>query len=460
MHLRPDEIHVPVRQRETHDANKHNDLRSSVERIGLINPLTVRPPNPGEDTGGKAWVLLAGERRLRVLIELAWESIPAIDKSSLPAWQQEAIELEENTKREPLTWQEEVKAKARIHNLYAQHIPDWTKEKTAAVLGEHPGNLGRDLKLAQDLQVHPDLVVASSKKAARRDVDLREHAKAREATASKGKQAELMSKMLLGDARELITQVKTASIALTFTDLPYGDDYYHRLTGRGQNTADVAVATSSYDDTKGVSYALAYALIPEFVRVTKPQGWIVLTASSDFAAYLRHLLMRCCLTHFAYAPVRHDKFGMQEVSRGPCAAFDKKSKCEYGGPEVPDWIWYKPGSPAISAAPEYHADPKYESIVVFNRGDAKNLKPYCSNVLVFDPVHSSQRIHAMEKPIPFAEEIIGRCTVAGETVLDATFGSGNFLAAATKLSRDIYGFEGNPITYTNAIANVSGYYGV
>lgn len=459
IHVAPDDIFVPERQRKAHDANKHADLKSSIERIGLIHAPTVRPPNPDEDTTGKPWVLVAGERRLRVLKDLGWQMIPCSDKRDLPAWQQKAMELEENTKRVNLTWQEEVQAKADIHMLYLEHVPDWTAHKTAQVLGEHAGNLSRDLKLAKDLEAHPDLQIASSKKAARRDVDIREHAKGREQTLAKGKGAELAQKLLLGDARELITRVQTASIGMTFTDLPYGQDYYHRLTGRGGKTADVSQSSSSYDDTKKISFALAYAMLPEMVRVTKPTGWIVLTANSEFAEYLRHLLLRTCVVHYSYGGVRYDEFGLQVVSKGPCKGADGHLKCVYQSPEDPHWIWYKPGSQSISQAPEYHADSKYETIVVYNRGEAKLLRPYCSNVITADPLHSSQRIHSMQKPIELAEEVLSRCSASGETVLDTTFGSGIFLAAAAKMSRDILGFEANPVSYTNALALVSGYYG-
>lgn len=456
--VRLDDIFIAPRQRKEHDPNKHKELVSSIQRVGLIHNLVVRPPNPGEDTEGKPWVLIAGERRIRAMRELGWTEAPCINKEDQELWQQMAMELEENTHRVDMTWQEIVSAKAKIHELYSTHVPDWTQEKSAALLGEHAGNLSRDLKLAENLKTHADLLNASSKKAAKREIDVREQAKARTSTAEKADIIELTKLLQCGDARELILKVPTASVALTLTDLPYGEDYYTRVSGRGATSTRDASGSSNYDDSRKKAFALAYGMIPEFVRVTNPMGWIVLTASSDFAAYLRHLLLRVCKTHYQYAPAKHDEFGMQVVSRGPCQP--GQTGCMYGSPESPDWIWYKPGSQAISSHPELHADPKHESIVVYNRGAAKLMKPYCSTVIVADPIHSSQRIHSMQKPIELPEEILSRCTVANETVLDATFGSGIFLAAACKMSRNPIGFEGNAVTYASALALVSSYYGV
>src|ERR1700690_2674512 len=116
------DIIVPEgRQRTEFDPKAHQDLKTSIEENGLLNAINVK----AED--GK-WVLVAGERRLRAISDIfdlggsfrhAGEPVPAGFVPFTPLGQlspldAEVIELEENIRREDLSWQDKAMATARV----------------------------------------------------------------------------------------------------------------------------------------------------------------------------------------------------------------------------------------------------------------------------------------------------------------------------------------------------------
>lgn len=66
---------------------------------------------------------------------------------------------------------------------------------------------------------------------------------------------------------------------------------------------------------------------------------------------------------------------------------------------------------------------------------------YPSDVLYFDVVSSTKKVHPTQKPIALLEYLIRTYTNEGEVVLDATMGSGSTGVAAINTGRDFIGFE-------------------
>lgn len=87
-----DQIQVPPRKREQSD---FSELRESIQRSGLLNPITVR----ADETG---WVLVAGKHRLLSCQSLGWSAIPALVKDYDPL-DAELAEIDENLQHHSLT---------------------------------------------------------------------------------------------------------------------------------------------------------------------------------------------------------------------------------------------------------------------------------------------------------------------------------------------------------------------
>lgn len=63
------------------------------------------------------------------------------------------------------------------------------------------------------------------------------------------------------------------------------------------------------------------------------------------------------------------------------------------------------------------------------------------DVLFFDAVHNTKKIHQSEKPVPLLEHLIKTYTNEGQTVLDFCMGSGSTGVAAKNTKRSFIGFE-------------------
>lgn len=119
------------------------ELKASIQRQGIIEPVIVRPVAHG------TYELVAGERRWRAARALGLAEIPAIIKTLSD---QQALEysLIENIQRENLNPWEEAKGYARLVEAFG-----YTQEEVAATVGKDRvtvANILRLLKLPEDIQ--------------------------------------------------------------------------------------------------------------------------------------------------------------------------------------------------------------------------------------------------------------------------------------------------------------------
>jgi hypothetical protein len=139
------------------------ELAASIERIGLLNPIVIR-----RDT----FKLIAGERRLTAYRYLRdrwagegenpWASIPYRYFDTLDETEAQIVELEENLRRDQLTWQETVLAAFTIHQLFEARNPDQTLSQTAEHVGIESSTLSKYLQIARELRAGNTLVADSS----------------------------------------------------------------------------------------------------------------------------------------------------------------------------------------------------------------------------------------------------------------------------------------------------------
>jgi hypothetical protein len=123
-----------------------DDLKASISRRGQFTPIIVTPL---EDK----IVLVAGERRLTTFLENPeLGQIKAIFQSDLNPIQRQILELEENIRRQALSWTEEVDALLTIHELYLGEEPKWTVKSTADSMGFSYDATYRQLEIAKEIR--------------------------------------------------------------------------------------------------------------------------------------------------------------------------------------------------------------------------------------------------------------------------------------------------------------------
>jgi len=96
-----------------------DELAISIERDGLINPITVRP----RPRGGMGYILIAGHHRLMAIRRLKRDTIEARILDGIDAVHAEILEIRENLTRADLTEAEEALHTNRLKELYEEVHP-------------------------------------------------------------------------------------------------------------------------------------------------------------------------------------------------------------------------------------------------------------------------------------------------------------------------------------------------
>ena len=131
------EIHPnPYQPRRDVDPVALQELKSSIQQAGLLQPVVVRPlPNGG------GFELIAGERRLRACQALGWERIPAVkrevdDRTVL------TLALIENLQRDDLSPVDEARGYERLIQEF-----NLTQQDVAAAVGRDRSTVANALRL-------------------------------------------------------------------------------------------------------------------------------------------------------------------------------------------------------------------------------------------------------------------------------------------------------------------------
>lgn len=127
----------PFQPRQDVDPAALEELKSSIRRAGLLQPVVVRPA-PG---GNGGYELIAGERRLRACQALGWERIPAVkrdvdDRTVL------TLALVENLQRDDLSPVDEARGYERLIAEFSL-----TQQDVADAVGRNRSTVANALRL-------------------------------------------------------------------------------------------------------------------------------------------------------------------------------------------------------------------------------------------------------------------------------------------------------------------------
>ncbi|MBR5097351.1 MAG: ParB N-terminal domain-containing protein [Treponema sp.] len=98
---------IKVKRRVRKDLGNLEDLKDSLRRYGLLNPITLN----------SKYQLIAGERRLEAAKAIGWTSINANIIDNLTPLSQLEMELEENNQRKEFTDEELMEGYKRLARL-------------------------------------------------------------------------------------------------------------------------------------------------------------------------------------------------------------------------------------------------------------------------------------------------------------------------------------------------------
>lgn len=211
-----------------------------------------------------------------------------------------------------------------------------------------------------------------------------------------------------GDCLELLKDVPDGSVAAIICDLPYG------------------VTCAPFD--KKLPLDLMWE---QFLRVTKKNAAVVLFCQQPFTSEL----VVSNRKNFKYCLTWHKRqcSGFLNAKRQPLRSCEDiavfyRGQCTYN----PQMRKGKPQLKSTGGQTVNYGKFTYKPHV---------SEDYYPTTLIEIPLARFKGGHPQQKPVPLLEYLIKTYTNEGETVLDATMGSGSTGVACVNTRRDFIGFE-------------------
>lgn len=409
------------RQRKEFDKRSVEELAESISSKGLMHPIVLRADGQ---------TLVAGERRLRA-VQLLWEReqnfscngepvpencIPALQLGTLDEYSIEEAELEENIKREDLTWQERAAAEARLHKLFSMKAADkgisQTVRATADELFEGKATKADETRISTSVYLaehldDPDVAKAKSIRDAEKIVRRKLEQEILNALATHYSTDEKQSSrhdLYHGDCMDVFPTLASGSIDVVCSDPIYGIS----ADGFGEQSSG-----HTYDDSPKTWERIMPKIAEQLFRVTKP---------------LAHCYLFCDPTRF-----------------GDLAEYMLAAGWDVWKTPL---IWYK-GNKGTLPRPDHGPRRTYETILYAIKGGKTVLQTGKHDVLPIP--QESVTEHGAKKPTAVYHDLIARSVAPGDVVLDFMGGTGSIIPAAHSLRCKAVYIELDQDSYNRAV---------
>lgn len=423
------DIKIADRQRTAYDSDALTELMESISNNGVINPVTIRK-NPQNEIE-----LVAGWRRIRAM-ELMWALgrevrcgtqkfpegfVPCLWLGELEGLKAYEIELEENIRREDLSWQDHARALRKLYELRLAQAESGGKDPPTAVsltkelYGDSPisggvFNVVRTSLLVSPHLSDPEVAAASNADDALKILKRREeHQRAKAIGAALGPKLSSLHKLLRGNCFELLQEHK-GEFDVVLTDPPYGID----ASGFG-DSGGKAGGAHEYPDSPNIWRDVVLRLPTLIHAATKPQA---------------HAYIFCDLDNFHELKYAMERAGWKAF-RTPI-------------------IWI---NPMANRAPWPEQGPmrKWQMILYAVKGEKLVTKVYPDIITVPSDPNIG---HRAQKPINLYIDILQRSVTAGHKVIDPFCGTGPVFPAAHGLKCIATGIEIDPVAYGIAVQRI------
>jgi ParB family transcriptional regulator, chromosome partitioning protein len=397
------DISVKRDGRQRRELTDIDTLADSIRRLGLIHPIVVT----------RALELVAGERRFTACSRLGWTQISVQFVDELDPGQLQAIELEENVKRQDIPWQDQVQAIKSYHALRAAQTPDWTHHNTGEALGLSPSHITLMINIANEVERGNQLVIDAPQLSVakglvrrvleRRDQEVLDKLHESFHTASAAPQA-VAEDILTVDFIQWVEGTVVPRFNMIHCDFPYGIEADNFNQGG-------AAAHGGYIDTRDHWHRLMAALAVLTAKFTTPS----------------------CHLMFWFA-----------MRKGPERLYEPTARAlgQMGWNINPmPLIWSKSDGTGIVPDPERGPRQIYETCFLGSKGDRKIVRAKAN--AYHCPTDS--KFHMSTKPEPMLRHFFEMLVDENTVILDPTCGSGSALRAAESLgAKYILGLESNP----------------
>lgn len=420
------DIRISTRQRKELEEADIKSLAQSIERYGLLNPITL---NRDSDGGLE---LVAGFTRLQAHMALGKTEIEARFQDELSEIERKEIELEENIRRKNLEWWEEANAIAEIHELKQAEDPEWSMRQTAEYVGKSASTVSNSVDLKKAMGEDPDIKREKTLTGAlkKRDTQKKIEKRKRDIEVRKrsGKRASIPAIVKTGDALELIREEPDESFDAVVTNFPFGVDL--ELKGGKQ----------VYKDDEDYITELVMGVVEESFRVLRDDSWFV--GWFDVRK----------ITYNSYAKALYKKLRGENrdlaLRAGGLALWLEEAG--FSWVSVVPAIWVKPNkTQGIIGDPRKGMITAYEALVFASKGDAVLLRQGKQNIFIYDTPPGDERVHPLQMPTALCRDVISRVTLGGGRVLDPFAGSASIGLGALEHQCEFVGYELDPEKASN-----------
>ena len=401
------------RQRREFDDKALEQLAESIRTKGLLHPPILR-------SDGRT--LLAGERRIRAVQRLAAKGmginyggveypqgcIPFSTVGQLDALTLREAELEENTIRKDLTWQETNSAIAELHKLRTeQKALNGERQTLRDTASEILGSLAAGVQIERiriantiaDNLSDPEVASAPDEKAALKIINRKATDAHRARLLEEFGERPTVHSIRRGNAFDLMKEIEDASIDVILSDPPYGID--------ADSFGSQASATHEYTDSAAYAVECYSMIYTEANRICKPNAFIMLFCDVRLFNVFAEL----------GAELLDDEWKIWETP----------------------FIWNKGNG--MLPVPDKGPRRSYEAILYAYRGIRKWNAVGASDVI--DIPGLSRPEFGAQKPTELYSLLLSRISQPGDTVLDPFAGGGPVIGAADKNKCRAIAFELN-----------------
>lgn len=386
---------IKVSKRTRTEFGDMEGLVESVKDKGILQPITV----------SDRYELLAGERRYRAAKEAKLKEVPCIIRPHTKPIDALEIEFIENIFREDFNHIERALHIKKLHDHCSANNIDWSGRKLAKLLNRSAIGVSRDLKVAQTLEVFPELKETESQDEALRlikrmeeKVFVDELRRRQEISHNRGLKDMLKiakANYAVRDTFRGMAEVRNeAMINFIELDPPYAIELDEKKGGASQRARGIEdEKVKKYNEIPAIAYsAFMKRMASETYRIAGQHAWMICWFGP---------------THFSLVK-------------------DALVKAKWHVNDIPG-LWVKPSGQ--TAAPEFNLANCYEPFFICRKGSPVLTKRGRSNVFQFDPTPPSQKYHPTERPLALMQELLATFALPSQCCFVPCLGSGVTLRA-------------------------------
>lgn len=416
---------IEIGDRARQEMGDVESLEGSMKEVGLAQPLCVKKCD-----GEYPYLLLAGERRLSVLIKNGNSQIPVrIYPENVSEVTVRMIEIAENFYRKDFEYWEYDKAIADLHSIQQDSVgkkvstsPDaegWGMKDTGNFIGVSKMSVSTAIKRNEAREAFPELFsTCKSQKDATKVLSRIEEASVKEALAKKIEEQKLNTTFksiadsyILGSFFEGAKHLPEGSFNFVEIDPPYSIALAEKKKKDGESKYDLSdyneIPPSIYIEGDDIhQWKGLLKVFQECYRLMSEHSWLI--------------------CWFAPEPWFEEIFLAIEA-----AGFNSTRLCG---------IWTK-ATPGQTMNPTIRLANSYEMFFYAWKGKPSLAKPGRGNEFRFSPVPAQRKTHPTERPIELTTEIYQTFAFPGSRILIPFLGSGNGIFSAHDLGMSAIGFE-------------------